>query len=429
MREALDRTLLLMRTELVDEVTDDELMAALTGTRVMIAADAVAAATHSGQSAIVAAAMNMARSGHEVWLWLEDAALAGPQPPLTGSTLLEGLLDVGEDLLPGWRFRQGAPDGEVDLLVVFGRTDADLPARQKICLNAGPWSARLAPVEEGTGWTAGDWPIGALAAAAVAAAEAFKAAMRKLEHRARSSVTYRMTHAPAERADIELAPEDTGAVGNLATFDIVSAGAIANALLFTLHRLPGAVGSGRVMDDDESAESNLNRNALLRRSGIGLRKVDDLAGFSKGIAIEPLGLRYGRTTEELVPLAANVLLGVDDIPSRWKVQQNVHGWLGIGATDRFSVQVSWHLPGLPCAGCVHPESTPSDGPIPTAAFVSFWSGLLLAVAFLRSLGASPPPASRQQIFFSPLRPESWEFAASGVSAREDCPVCSGQGAQ
>jgi molybdopterin/thiamine biosynthesis adenylyltransferase len=429
MLEALNRTLLLMRTELVDEVADEELMAALADTRVVIAADAAAVATHAGQSAIVAAAINMARSGHEVWLWFEDAALAGPQPPLTGSTLVGGLLEVGEDLLPGWRFREGIPDGEADLLVVFGRTDADLPARQKIGLNAGRWSARLVPVEESTEWAAGEWPIGALAAAAVAAAEAFKAAMRKLEHRARSGVNYRMTHAAAERADIELAPEETGLVGNLGTFDIVSAGAIANALLFTLHRIPGALGSGRVIDDDESAESNLNRNALLRRSGIGLRKVDDLAGFSNGIAIEPLGLRYGRTAEDLVPLAPNVLLGVDDIPSRWQVQQNVHGWLGIGATDRFSVQVSWHLPGLPCAGCVHPESTPPDGPIPTAAFVSFWSGLMLAVAFLRSLQAPPPPASRQQIFFSPLRPESWEFAASGVSAREDCPVCSGQGAQ
>ena len=65
---------------------------------------------------IVAAAMNMARSGHEVWLWFEDAALTGSQPPLTGSTLVGGLLDVGEDLFPGWRFRQGVPDGEADLL-------------------------------------------------------------------------------------------------------------------------------------------------------------------------------------------------------------------------------------------------------------------------------------------------------------------------
>ncbi|MBL7466181.1 hypothetical protein INQ08_23460, partial [Escherichia coli] len=92
----------------------------------------------------------------------------------------------------------------------------------------------------------------------------------------------------------------------LGAFDLVSGGAIANAALFALLRTPDIRGRCRVIDDDESALSNLNRNALLLRSGLGTAKVTDLARHGCDLQIEPLVERY----RDGQPLAAVVLLGV-----------------------------------------------------------------------------------------------------------------------
>jgi hypothetical protein len=69
LRQALDRTLLLMRDEIVESAGDDTLLAALTGTRVALIADAANIASHSAQTAFVTAALLMARSGHQALMW------------------------------------------------------------------------------------------------------------------------------------------------------------------------------------------------------------------------------------------------------------------------------------------------------------------------------------------------------------------------
>src|SRR3954470_21049590 len=104
--EALNRTMLLMRTDLVPETDDDEMLAALTATRIVLEAREDALNTHSGQSAFVTAALLMARSGHEVWLDAPEHAMVGLQPPLTGGNLIESLLEVGLDLLPDRNFQR-----------------------------------------------------------------------------------------------------------------------------------------------------------------------------------------------------------------------------------------------------------------------------------------------------------------------------------
>jgi hypothetical protein len=183
--------------------------------------------------------------------------------------------------------------------------------------------------------------------------------------------------------------------------------------------VPGLEGQGRLFDDDEGAPSNLNRNMLLRRSSVGVPKVTDLASFSGEIIVDPVQSRY----EAGMPLASAVLVGVDHIPSRWAVQAEQPEWLGVGATEGFSVLVSSHEPNEACAGCLHPrDAGQSNGPIPTAAFVSFLSGLAVAARWLAELGGAGEPAARQQLFLNSLRPESWSFGAMPVFARGDCPV-------
>lgn len=422
--DALNRTLLLMRTDLVETVTDEMLLEALTATTVVLSADAAALFAHSGQSAFVTAALLMARSGHDVWLDAPNVPLLDAQPPVGSGTLLEALSEVGEDLLPDVRFQIGRPARQATLAVIFAGSAEVTAAEQTIVLDATDWSATLSPQPDKNGaWSGTEWPVGGLAAATLAAGEAFKAAMRKLRSHARSTPMFDDLYAPAAQAAVELAPADTPRASGLGAFDIISGGAIANALLHVLLRIPGLTGTGRVIDDDASALSNLNRNALLRRSRLDAPKVEDLASYAGTLELTPLVHRYGSGEAEDPELADVVLVGVDHIPSRWAAQRARPAWLGIGATERFSVQVSVHEPGSACAQCLHPDDAPIDGPIPTAAFVSYWAGLILAVALLRRAAAGRREADEQQSFFPALRPEAWRWAHSHVPKRDGCPTC------
>ncbi len=420
--DALDRTLLLMRTDLVPGVPSERLLSALTSTSVVLVAGDDVLATHSGQSAFVTAAMLMARSGHSVWLEAEDVGLLGPQPPLRLPTLTSALRELGADLLPGWSFQKGPPPASVDLVVAFGGASFSGAPAHVLRLDADDWSAACGG--GGAGWSGGEWPVGGLAAAALAAGEAFKAAMRDLRTAAACPPMFDELYAPAADCTVALAPAGTRKARRLGLFDIVSGGAIGNGVLHALLRMPDVTGAARVMDDDTSALSNLNRNALLRRSRLDLAKVEDLASYSGGLEIVPIVHRYGSDDGSEPRLADTVLVGVDHIPSRWAAQRSDPEWLGIGATERFFVQVSAHPRGEACAQCLHPEGSPPEGEIPTVAFVSYWAGLLLSVSLLRRCAADEAGPAERQAFFPALRPEAWSAAWSSVAAREGCPTCS-----
>lgn len=413
--DALSRTLLLMRGDLDSGVEDAQLLDALTSVRVVLNAGADALATHSGQTALVSAALTMARSGHEVWIAAEEVAMLGAQPPLNQGPLLQALADAGDDLLPGRSIRIGAPLA-ADLAVTFGQAKPLPYIDRTLAIDATDWAASLG--EQPGGWSGGAWPLGAVAAGILVASEAFRIAVRKLAPHAALPAYFEDLHAPVGTVSFVLAPDITPKAAALPDFDIISGGAIANAALFALSRIPGITGKGRVLDDDRSALSNLNRNALLRRSALDEYKVADLARLTGTIVLSPEPVRYlaGMT------LADHVLVGVDDIPSRWAAQAQTPHWLGVGATEGFSVLVSSHAADQACAGCLHPVAAAPTGPIPTAAFVSLLSGLLLAVRWLRALGPEGSALPDQQQFLNALRPEGWSFGAMPLHGNPACPV-------
>lgn len=415
LNEALSRTLLLMRTDLDASVPDGALVDALTSVRVVLHAGADAMATHSGQTALVTAALTMARSGHEVWIDGADVDTIGAQPPLEPGSLIDAIVAVGQDLLPGCSIARGAPPN-TDLAVTIGTVATSIGSTRRIAIDAGDWWGRIAP--QSAGWSGLDWPLGGICAGVLVASEAFRIAMRRLANHARARDYFDELYAETADATFALAPENTPKTISLPHFDLVSGGAIANAALFALARLPGVVGSGRVLDDDVSALSNLNRNALLVRSALEIAKVTDLARRAKGIAIDPEPVRYVMG----MPVAPIVLVGVDDIPSRWAVQAAAPYWLGVGATEGFAVLVSSHTPGQACVGCLHPAAASPTGPIPTAAFVSLLSGLLLVARWLRSLGLEGPALADQQAFINALRPEGWTYGAMPIAPNSNCPV-------
>jgi hypothetical protein len=125
--------------------------------------------------------------------------------------------------------------------------------------------------------------------------------------------------------------------------------------------------------------------ALARRSAVGESKTNILESWqTEGIRIAGEPIRFDENTPvPMQVLAPIVLFGTDDIPSRWFVQGLQPAWLSVGATAHFTAMVSEHTPDSPCAACLHPEDDDVNAPIATAAFVSYWAGLLLLVRLLR----------------------------------------------
>jgi molybdopterin/thiamine biosynthesis adenylyltransferase len=188
---------------------------------------------------------------------------------------------------------------------------------------------------------------------------------------------------------------------------MVSGGAIAHAALYALSRIPGVEGHARVIEAEASDLTNMNRYAFLRRSRVGEAKADHLASLELGeLTITSIPLRYEERTLSMIgPLAPCVLVGVDHVPSRWAVQRTRPQWLGIGATNEYLVQATYHVPGLPCARCLHQDGSDVPAEIPTAAFVSHWAGLWLASMFARRASGERIGPGQQQLHMATLRPD------------------------
>jgi hypothetical protein len=421
--ESLSRTLLLMRDEVGAGIGDDILLDALTGMRVALVADAANIGSHGAQSAFVTAALLMARSGHQVFLMAPDIAMAAPQPPLAAGDMVGELTTVGRNLLPAIEFVDGRPDGLVDLSISLGDSPLDVPARRRIWLNAEAWSGAVMREEQARPWDPGLWPFGGLAAGGLGAGEAFKVAMLKLLPHALNPGNTAQRFAHTDEATFRLAPPRSPICRDLGEVDFVSGGAITNAVLYCLARIPAVTARGRIIEPDAADLSNLNRNMLLLRSGNGMPKAEGLCRLlGAGMRFRPVHERFDNAlADRLVPLAPAIVIGVDHIPTRWVVQRAAPGWLALGATTHWSAMASFHSSGLGCAHCLHNTDDPADGPIPTTACVSFWAGLLTAAYLARHAAGGALPETEQQMFLSPFRPEA--AFPSAVAVRPDCPTC------
>lgn len=415
---ALARTILLLRDHIDARVPDAVVAEALTDVRVTIAADRANAVSAGAQHAIVTTALLAARSGAQVALELPSGLpLLGAQAPLQGDRLAPALMTALEDLIPGVthnRYR-GARRGRgvSDVAILIGDTPWRGRAGRILRLQSDPWAGAIASAGAGTRWVAFDSPFGPLGAAGLGAGEVFKAAVSRLRDGAIDRVAFDLLFAPTAAAIVRLAPLGAPSpTRDLGAFDAISGGAIIQAMLYALGRIPGVAGTGRVIEPERGDMTNLNRYVLLLRSRLTEFKADDLArwattGALGGLQLTSIIARYDAAlAETLAPQAPAVLVGVDDIPSRWVVQAQRPEWLGIGATTHYSAMASYHTRRLGCARCLHPVDEPGAGPIPTVAFVSHWAGLWLASMFAKARTGIPLPAAQQSVFMTSLRAES-----------------------
>ncbi len=209
----------------------------------------------------------------------------------------------------------------------------------------------------------------------------------------------------------------------LGDVDFVSGGAITTAALYCLARVPGLSGRLRVIEPDRLDLSNLNRYGLARRSDCRQFKVYILTRIeTRRLAVTGVRERFDHESAERIgPLSHRVVVGVDDIPSRWAVQRAADSWVGVAGTSHLYSLMTTHRPGEPCAGCAHPRDDDLDGPIPTISFVSFWAGLIQARALLIEAAGGQPTGAALHIWPFGLY-GSRGLQPGGVPPRADCPV-------
>ena len=423
---ALSRTLLLLRDHVGPSADDASLMRALTGVTIVVAGDRANLRVASAQHALVTAALLSARSGGQLFIDVPDVPLLGLQAPLTGDHLEAALLETLADVLPGGAAAGGHPKAPADLAIVLGESRWRGRARRVLRVNGDAWAGAITDGGTGSRWKEWSSPFGALAAAGLAAGEAFKSAVASLESYATEPRAFRELFAPSTGAEVRLAPAGAmDAVADLGRFDCVSGGAIIHGVMYALSRIRGVEGGARVIEPEATEATNLNRYALLRHSRLRRQKAEDLADLDLGgLCVTPVVARYdGALQAELGPPSNPVLVGVDDIPTRWTAQAAWPCWLGVGATTHYSAMASIHTPGLGCARCLHPTDDPGGGPIPTVAFVSHWAGLWLAAFFTRHRGGAIASPVRQSVFMTSLRAESPAALWWGpVPPRDDCPL-------
>ncbi|MBA3382784.1 MAG: ThiF family adenylyltransferase [Actinobacteria bacterium] len=381
--EALARTTLLLNREFFSGDADERTIAdALLATTVRMAADEANVTSRAGQTALVTGFLLTARLGIGIELDAPNVPVIDRAAPLREPLLVDALVEIGSDLVPGARVRTTA--GDVDESFVFGRAASEGEG-SGVHVAATDFTAELARDARGS-VSEGDLPLGGFAAGAAIAAVALEAAMQRIEKATGLRVRRpRPSAGPPAMIDLrDLFPEiEKGLVGDIGKVSVISGGAITHALVFCLLRIPGLRAELRIIEEQTADLSNVNRYALLRVSDDGRAKVEQLEGAaSPDLRITGIPMLFTKETrDKLVPLAVRVVVGVDEVEARWWVQEENPVWLAVGATGNHLAQLTIHGPDGPCAGCAHP--TPLEPQtIPTISFVSFWAGLLQACALI-----------------------------------------------
>lgn len=370
----LDRTVLLLERDVFAGLDRDVCLDELLAMRVLLQADRVTVASRAGQAAVIASFLALAQLGVKLTIDVPDVPLLGQQPPLPAGRLAVGLRELAAELVQPCAAPHAQPH---ELTIAIGGATA-APGAYRV--TGGDWGASVEIGGSPRAWS-GQSPVGGALAGVLVGAAALPVVIRRLERRlarpAPGTMRALRCSAAVELPALPAGPIDAGAV------DVISAGAITNAMLFTLLRWPALRAQLRVFDDDLVAVTNLNRYALMRRSDIEQPKVRALERFAtREIAIAGVCARFGVGGGERL-LAGTVLVGADDIPSRWRVQQMAPGWVHVAGTSHLEVVCSAHPADAPCAGCTHPVARePVDQDVPTISFVSQLAGLLQAHALI-----------------------------------------------
>jgi molybdopterin/thiamine biosynthesis adenylyltransferase len=281
-----------------------------------------------------------------------------------------------------------------------------------LSIGSVPWDVTRVTAIDASGWVArvsgaGKLPIrseledanpfGALAAAALGAAEVFKHVLKIRREKGgffgeTSFSTY--DYGVATDSVGPSLPERLILPSTL----LAGVGAVGNAFLLALAQVPGLSGKLVVVDKEFLDDSsNLNRYALAREADVRpenpLPKTTLATRLFAGtnVSVRPLQMdvkEIARTIERVeMPRPDVIISALDNNPSRYEIQDLWPDLLLEGATSETLLQVSRHEydTGLACLRCLHPELPAS--PVSYEERIRQFSGL--RADWIRAAGADP----------------------------------------
>ena len=431
--QALARTLLLTRLHRLPDADDAALIRGFATTTVTIVADERNLRSAGAQAAVTTLVGLVAACGMRLRLVMPAIPVVGYQPPLLHEELTSALCDLAADSVPGAEAEVAVRSAPGDLVFAVGDSPWTGEADRAWRLAADPWVGRMRPVTAVVEPISTDFPIGALAAAAVAAAEPYRAALRSVAGATGCLVPEPAFLQPASAVTVRMAAGETPTSGFvLGALDMISGGALTTAALHALLRVQGLTAAVRVWEPQALEGSNLNRYMLMRRSMLPMTKVGMLERWQHGqVSIRGFtNLVDESLMARIMPLAPWVFVGADNVEARWLVQSSWPEHLVIAGSAGFMVLVSEHDPARACAGCLHPGIEDVPGEVPTVSFVSYLGGLLATARLLRWAAAGPADASDQATEAWADRLDSEQgFRRVPIPRLQACPVGCGKGGQ
>ena len=297
------------------------------------------------------------------------------------------------------------------------------------------------PLQSLAGGSTAEWLVlGVLVAAVWAYSMGLKhlksrvrAENRPADERARSSDT------EIERYARHIVLREIGGPGQKRLKDakvlVIGAGGLGSSALIYL--AAAGVGTIGVIDDDEVANSNLQRQVIHTDGRIGVPKVFSaqmaMEAQNPFITVRPYNRRLTpEIAEELFAEYDLVLDGTDGVDSRYAINAAAVATgtpLISGALSQWEGQISTFDPknGAPCYQCVFPEPNapglaPSCaeggvlGPLPGVI------GTMMAVEAIKELTGAGEGLKGRMLIYDALYGEARVIA---LKRRPDCPICGG----
>lgn len=343
-----------------------------------------ALAAHQLLHGIDPAVLETVLSGEVVGLTLDAAAVESPEARVSAELTVDLLarfypqmrvLGVGQatgaDFLETLRGRARAINSDVELagreadhVVVLGSEAVETNAQTTVYIGSDAWRIRLSrsgPV--GSGATGN--PFAAAAAACIGVANLFRAVMEdylpgsRLDDRLDVSIVdwgapYEGPVSDLDATVIDLTETLLGGVG-----------AIGNAVVWTLARVPHLEGTLRLIDPETADLSNLQRYVLTDQGSVGTRKVElaatTLRRSQATLEVTEHPLRWGEYLHErdnwTIP---RIVTAFDSVDDRVRAQGALPRSLLNAWTQLGDLGVSRHTAfgEVPCAACLY---TPRPG--------------------------------------------------------------------
>jgi len=294
--EATTRTVLLIE-QLVDGlVSRDTILSALLAHRVRLTLNGAELGAPAAQELLLTATLLIARMGMPVEVRAPDAPLRAIGPPFVGTTLHEALGSIADELPGTVAVGSGPARAEAAIEVLLGRSSPQGGASLVLRAGAARARAEVAPAEQAL-LIDSDARVVALACAGVVAAQCFRSFTRALAPELASKSLSFDESVTLDLAEIfGVDPDRLGPV-EFGEVDFISAGAITNAALYTLLRLPGATLHARTIEAKALDPPDLNRYMLALARDLDRPKVDPLAALAtQTVQITGVSRLYDPTT-------------------------------------------------------------------------------------------------------------------------------------